>query len=277
MHKNGTRNGATRYRCPNCRFNTARRVDTTVRQLKTFLDYLGGKTTQSDLPGAGRTFRRKSEKFWKIWPVSPTVDEVFNYIFIDGIYLGHQNRIGKRKSENAVLLIVSTIIDSKATVLTWHLARRECTASYEDLLSRIAPPKMVITDGGSGFARAKRKCWPQTHHQRCLFHVYNNVATKTTQTPKLDARKALLRIAKALPKVKTIAQAKTWLQTYQLWKTYYKAFLAEKTLGEYGSIRLHPQTPSTSQKHSRYLDQKTAPLHLPCTRSKGNFAPTKHK
>ena len=56
-------------------------------------------------------------------------------------------------------------------VLSWHLARAETASAWRSLLSRIAPPDMVVTDGGSGFASAAAKEWPATKVQRCTFRV----------------------------------------------------------------------------------------------------------
>jgi len=39
------------------------------------------------MPGQGRTFRRHTEKFWKIWPIPYFVDEIHRVIYVDGIYL----------------------------------------------------------------------------------------------------------------------------------------------------------------------------------------------
>ena len=41
-------------------------------------------------------------------------------------------------------------------VLSWHLARSETSRAYARLLRGIAPPEMVVTDGGPGFARVRR-------------------------------------------------------------------------------------------------------------------------
>ena len=41
-----------------------------------------------DLPGGGRSFRRRCEPLWQLWPFSPIIDEVHEVIFVDGIHLG---------------------------------------------------------------------------------------------------------------------------------------------------------------------------------------------
>ena len=54
-------------------------------------------------------------------------------------------------------------------------------------MSRIAPPALVLTDGGSGFATARTKVWPATRVQRCIFHAYCRIRQATTTRPKLEA------------------------------------------------------------------------------------------
>lgn len=75
------------------------------------MSWLLSKHLQKDMPGAGRTFRRRNTKFWQNWPFSPIVDEVHDVVFVDGIHLGRK----------AVVLIACT----KTHVLGWYVARSE--------------------------------------------------------------------------------------------------------------------------------------------------------
>ena len=86
------------------------------------------------MPGNGRTFRRRTSKFWALWPLPDVVDEIHRVIYVDGLYL----------ARNVVILIAA----SDDYVLSWYLARSENSHAWEALLSRIAPPDIVITDGG---------------------------------------------------------------------------------------------------------------------------------
>ena len=45
------------------------------------------KDTQLDMPGQGRTFRRKTSRFWGIWPMPEAVDEIHRVVFVDGIWI----------------------------------------------------------------------------------------------------------------------------------------------------------------------------------------------
>ena len=87
------------------------------------------------MPGSGRTFRRHTSKFWAFWPLPDVVDEIHRVIYVDGLYL----------SRNVVILIAA----SDDYVLSWYLARSKNSHAWEALLSRIAPPDMVVTDGGA--------------------------------------------------------------------------------------------------------------------------------
>ena len=60
--------------------------------LTEFVAWLLSRRRQSDLPGGGRSFRRRCEPLWQLWPFSPIVDEVHDVIFVDGIHLGRKRR-----------------------------------------------------------------------------------------------------------------------------------------------------------------------------------------
>ena len=150
--------GAQRWRCSLCNISQVSRINSTAKHLDEFLAWLLGRCRQVDLPGGGRSFRRRCEPLWQLWPFSPIIDEVHDVIFVDGIHLGR----------NAVVLIAQT----PDCVLGWYAARSENSRAWGALMSRIAPPALVITDGGSGFARACKNIWPTTRVQRCTFHAY---------------------------------------------------------------------------------------------------------
>ena len=167
------------------------------------------------MSGEGRSFRRKTAKFWKLWPLPPIIDEVHRVIYIDGIYLGRK----------AVILIAR----SEKYVLGWYLGRTENSAAYAALLSRIAPPDMVLTDGGNGFEKARRKVWRKTKVQRCLFHVFSQVKRYTTSKPKLEAGLKLYKLALELLRIKTLKQASDWVESYLRWCYDWEDFLGQKT------------------------------------------------
>ncbi len=119
---------------------------------------------------------------------------------------------------------------SKEHVVAWHLAESECSASWAALMLKVAPPAMVVTDGGAGFKKAARAIWPATRIQRCLVHVKRQIVRKTTMNPKLDCARELLGIARRLPKAKDADAAATWLADYATWCAKWERFLREFTL-----------------------------------------------
>lgn len=237
MVRNGkTAAGSQRWLCKSCRATETHRIDNSAKLLKAFLGWLLSRQRQSDMPGGGRTFRRKCAPFWEIWPMPPFVDEVFHYVFVDGIYI----------SRNLVVLIAY----SGRHVLGWYLARSENSRAWEALLSRIAPPDVVVTDGGPGFEKARRRAWPNTKVQRCTFHAFCQVRRYTTSRPKLQAGAELLDIAKALLKVESKPDAQLWAEMYLDWCERWDDFLAEQTVDE--------ETGKHHWTHDRLVDARAS-------------------
>ena len=97
----------------------------------------------------------------------------------------------------AVVLIAQT----PDCVLGWYAARSENSRAWGALMSRIAPPALVVTDGGSGFAKACKNIWPATRVQRCTFHAYCRIRQATTTRPKLEASRSLYALGRQLTHV----------------------------------------------------------------------------
>lgn len=214
MHRNGrTSAGKTRWRCRHCHASRVQVIDNKAKQLNEFLDWLLGRRIMREMPGGGRTFRRRTSWCWNLWPISPFIDETLPVIYIDGIYL----------SRKAVVLIAS----SDTRVLGWYLARSESSAAYMGLMKKIAAPFMVVSDGGAGFAKALRQVLPATRHQRCLLHAANQVRRYTTRNPLTAAGKDLLVLAGLLTQVRTIEQRDQWIFWYQNWRDSYRLYLSE--------------------------------------------------
>ena len=207
--------GSQRWRCLSCGSTFTRKIDNSAKLLKTFLAWLLSGSRQCDMPGGGRTFRRKCARFWSVWPLPPRTGEVHRVVFVDGIYL----------SRNLVVLIAST----ERHVIGWYMARSENSASWSALMAPIAPPEVVVTDGGTGFEKARRRIWPQTRVQRCLFHVFAQVRKQTTSRPNLQAGAELLGLAKSLLHIETPEEASKWLRAFNGWRERWKGFLAERT------------------------------------------------
>ena len=64
-----TKAGSQRWLCRKCNSSVTHKIDNSAKELQIFLDWLFGKESQSSMPGDGRTFRRKTAKYWNIWPI----------------------------------------------------------------------------------------------------------------------------------------------------------------------------------------------------------------
>ena len=212
--------GRQRWHCLACGATFVNTIDNAAKLLEAFLAWLLSGTTQSEMPGEGRSFRRKTSRFWEMWPMPPVVEERHRVVYVDGIYL----------TRKIVVLIACT----DEHVLGWYLARSENSKAYRALMRRIAPPLVAVTDGGDGFEKARRAEWPDTKVQRCAFHAFCQVKRYTTTRPKLQAGAELYAIAKALLHVETLRQAQDWTDSYMAWCREWAEFLDDKTVDANG-------------------------------------------
>ena len=215
--RNGrTSSGAQRWRCTACGASTTVRYDDTAARFDEFLSWLLSKDTQLEMPGAGRTFRRRTAEFWEVWPMPAPDGEFHRVLFVDGIWL----------AERLVVLICC----SEDRVVSWYMAQSENSRAWSALMEPIPAPDVVVADGGSGFAKAVRAAWPRTKVQRCLFHAYAQVKRCTTTRPKLQAGRELYQIALDLTHIKTLHQAELWRERYLDWCGFWSDFLEDTTL-----------------------------------------------
>lgn len=222
--RNGkTKAGSQRWLCKSCSITFTPQIDNTAKQLQIFLKWLFGKQSQKEMPGGGRSFRRKTAAFWELWPLPPKLEEVSETVYVDGIYLGRK----------ACVLICC----DEEHVLGWYLCRYEHSGAWKSLMSRIAEPALVVSDGGTGFAKALKKTWPHAKHQRCLFHVFSQVRRYTTSRPKTPAGIELYMLARDLLHLNGRADAEKWIDRFRDWIVKYKDFLSQMTRDEYGNLR----------------------------------------
>ena len=85
----------------------------------------------------------------------PKIDIPSDVVYVDGIYL----------SRKVCILICC----DAEHILGWYICRSENSRAWIALLSRIATPKVVVSDGGTGFRKALKKAWPKAKLQRCTF------------------------------------------------------------------------------------------------------------
>lgn len=219
MVRNGkTAAGSQRWLCRSCRATSTHKIDNTAKLLATFLRWLFSSRTQADMGWSARTFRRKCSQFWNIWPLPLPTGEVHRVVLVDGI----------RIARGVHVLIAS----SEEHVLGWYLARSENSRAWSALMAPIPEPEVVVTDGGSGFEKARRAIWPGSRVQRCVFHAFNQVKKQTTTRPNLPEGKALFAIANRLFDVKDADTAAQWIAAYSAWRTETEEFLSQRTYYE---------------------------------------------
>ena len=244
-----TKAGSQRWLCKVCRTSLTRTIDNEAKELSLFLEWLFGKDSQSVLPGEGRTFRRKTSKFWNIWPMAPKIETSGDVLYLDGIYLGRK----------ACVLICC----DAEHVLGWYLCRYEHAQAWKALMSRIAEPRMVVSDGGTGFAKALKQIWPRAKHQRCVFHVFCQVKRYTTSRPNTLAGLELYHLSKDLLQVKSRKEAEAWVNTFIAWMKKYQKFLSEVTRDEKGHERpTHERLLKAERSLLKLIQEKTMFTYL---------------
>ena len=73
--KNGkTKAGTQRWLCKECSDSFTNPIDNSTKQFVQFQHWLFSKAVQKEMPGAGKSFRRKISKFWEIWPMPPKIE-----------------------------------------------------------------------------------------------------------------------------------------------------------------------------------------------------------
>lgn len=243
------KSGSQRWRCVKCGSILTPKIDHSSKQLNIFLEWLFSKESQKIMPGEGRTFRRKTAQFWNIWTLPPKIEGMRDVVFVDGIYLG-------RKA--CVLICCDT-----EHVLGWYLCRYEHAKAYEALLSRIAEPLVVVSDGGTGFRKAVKKVWPHAQVQRCVFHAFSQVKRYTTNKPNTLAGIELYVLAKDLLHVETKSQAEAWVDRFIAWMSNHNRFLSQMTYDENGNGRpTHERLLKAQRSIVRLLNEGTLFTYL---------------
>ena len=117
---------------------------------------------------------------------------------------------------------------SPTHILGWRLVRSEHSGAWQALLARIAPPDVVVTDGGAGFAKVCHAQWSDTRIQRCLFHISANIRSRTTRNPRHKTGQELYALFQQLTRIINDEQQAAWIGCYTTWCAMYKHMLAEK-------------------------------------------------
>ncbi|MFJ2542251.1 IS1249 family transposase [Microbacterium sp. NPDC087589] len=226
--KNGRhRSGTQRWRCPGCGASSVRRrPDVTRReQLSRFVKWLTGKQTQAEIDGTttGRSFRRDTAWCWDVEPQLEPATAIFHAVLVDGVWIG-----------DYCLLIA---LSDKGNVLAWQWSGGESVAAWKALLNQVEAPGILVSDGGTGLPTALAACWPETKHQRCLFHLQMNVSRHLTRNPRTDAGRALRALVMRLSEVQNEDAAIAWQLKLEKWWQTFGHLTRERTLfrnGQWG-------------------------------------------
>lgn len=249
MKRNGySSSGRQRWRCTACGSSTTVKYDGEAAKLDKLLAWLMSKDTQVNMPGKGRTFRRDTAKFWKLWPMPVADGEWHRVLYVDGIWL----------ARNLVILICR----SDERVVSWYMAQSETSRAWSALMAPIPAPDMVVTDGGTGFSKAVRTTWPGTKIQRCTFHVYQQVKRYTTSRPKLLGGVELYGLACDLLRIETLFQAELWVERYLQWCEMWADFLEEYSYIDGRKVYTHERLRKARSSLSRLISQNTLFTYL---------------
>lgn len=223
MVKNGFMPGTRRqrWRCKKCGTSDLQRYEGVRNKhfFRFFIRWLTEGLTiahAAELAGVSpSTINRAWKQFWFV-QVHPQADpyRIYDQIYIDGTYFARG------------CLLIAVCDDH---VITWHWCRRENTHAYMQLLSQMAPPKMVIIDGHRGSIAAVKALWPTTKIQRCTFHIRRNVQAYVTRNPRYSQGCLLNKLAENLTGIKTIEQAIEWQKQLHEFHQLYGTWLNERT------------------------------------------------
>ena len=224
MRKNGrTSAGAQRWKCTDCAITYSYTRPDLGEQatFAAFIDYLLGKGAQHEVDGTatGRTLRYRFSWCWNVaTPPLAVTGEIYDQLFIDGIYLAY----------NWVLL---TAVNERGQVVARQWASAENTAAYTALLKPLPPPRLITCDGAAGALKAIKDVWGEEAPplQRCLLHVHRNNVRDLTNRPKTAAGKALRGLSRRLLKVRTTDDAARWAALLARFHSEYNDWLGERT------------------------------------------------
>lgn len=226
--KNGkTAAGSQRWRCLSCGASQARRrPDVTARQqLRQFVCWVTGKQTQAEIDGttSGRTFRRQAAWCWDIEPRLEPATGIHHAVLVDGIWIS-----------GWCLLIA---LSDTGRVLAWQWSGGESVAAWKALLEQVEAPAVLVSDGGTGIPTALSACWPETKHQRCLFHLQMRVSRHLTMNPRTNAGRALRALVMKLSELRDEDAAIAWQIRLDEWWRAFGHPTKERTLlrnGQFG-------------------------------------------
>lgn len=208
--------GTQRWQCVYCNETHGLGHDTQKRSqlLDRFVTWLLGKQSQIELKIPARTWRYKIRWCWEVIPRFGVIRSAPEIIILDGIKIGS---------------LICLIAKTPEFVIAWQWVGWESSANWSLLLEKIPAPAVVVCDGQKGVLLAIGWCWPNTHIQRCLFHLQQNIRVKLTLHPKTSAGQELSQLMKDLWLVETLQQAEQWQEQLQIWHQEHSQLIRERS------------------------------------------------
>jgi transposase-like protein len=136
------------------------------------------------------------------WQQRPLGDRRYAYLWLDGIYVG----CGQEREQTVLLCVLGAAEDGTKELLALEEGYRESTASWQGVLRSLrdrgmAPPLLVMADGGLGAWAALREVFPTTRHQRCWNHRVLNVQDQLPKRLQPEVRQELRALWEAPTRV----------------------------------------------------------------------------
>lgn len=153
-----------------------------TRRIKTALRPLL-KGTPLSKSSVSRLIQRLKVAF-EAWQTQSLKDVRVMYLYLDGF--GVNVRLDGHVVRVPVLAALGVLKTGEKILLSLTLMGSESgegwKSALEDLSGRgMKPPKLVISDGGSGLQKAIREIWPTVDVQRCMVHKLRNLLAKAPE------------------------------------------------------------------------------------------------
>ena len=185
------------------------------------------RESQVDMPGQGRTFRRRcARRFWAIWPMPEAADDQpARVVYVDGIWV----------ASDCVVLIAC----SDEFVLSGTCARRD-HRGVEVFLSRVA----ALEVGGDRRRQRfrgppSRRSGPSTKVQRCVFHAFWPGQAADHDEAESAGGIELYGLVKELLHIETLAQAEWWARAPRAVVRLLGRFLEQRSVVDGRSVYTH--------------------------------------
>ena len=200
-----------------------------MAEFRAFLSRVTGTRTMREAAGSigvtRQAFAARVAWCWNVRPAIAPDGVVHHYVEADGTYVSY-----------GWCLLVATGEDGRPLARRW--CDRENAAAYLGLFGRLARPDALAADGGAGCIAAARTLWEGVRVQRCLVHVLRNTRRDLTGSPRTEAGRELLRLARRITRIVDADGAAMWMAALNAWHSRHGGFIAERVFCQLGVCRL---------------------------------------